>query len=259
MKLAALGVVAIVAGIVSGTDGLAVAGAIWVAGGLLLKALLTGVERTAVAGGTDPSWNDLLGGRRGFAAAAAVLTGGASVAVGLVPIGFESDDWLRWIPVVLGSFIAGVQLLAIVMFALGSGLGAAIDAFGDPDHPATITVHSFAETGVRINDRPRLEFELTVRPEGRDAYDVSAKMVVGFADLGSLQRGRTYRGLVDVEKPNAVSIDWHDIVDDGAATTVVGSDDDVRQRLARVDELLSDGVITPDEHAGARRDIIGDL
>lgn len=255
MKLAALGVITVVAGLAAGVDGLAIAGAVWIAGGLLLKAVLTGVDLEA-RDPANPRWSDLLGGRRGFASVITGATGAASIAIGLVPVGFEGDDPLRWIPVAIGIVIAGMPVIAIAMFTLGSGLGAVADAIGTPDHPATITVHSFTETGMRINDRPRIEFELTVHPADGDPYDLTTKMVVGHTELGSMQRGRTYRGLVDLGKPSAVDIDWHDPIDE---TGTAGTVDDVTLRLARVDDLLRDGTITADEHATARRDILDDL
>ncbi len=255
MKLAAVGLIAVVAGVASGIDGLAVAGAVWVAGGLLLKAVLTGVELDA-RDPDNPRWGDLLGGRRGFGSVISLAIGAASILIGLLPVGFDTDEPVRWIPVGLGVLIAGIPLMAIVMFTLGSGLGAAADAIGVADHPANITVRSFRETGMRINDRPRIEFELTVHPEGGDPYEVTTKMVVGFTELGSMHRGRTYRGRVDPDKPTTVDIDWHDPLD---AAGTAGTADELQQRLARVDELLRNGTITADEHTIARRDILDEL
>lgn len=255
MKLAAVGIIAVVAGIASGIDGLAIAGALWIAGGLLLKAVLTG-DRLEARDPQNPRWGDLLGGRRGAGSVVSIVVGAASIAIGLVPVGFDGDEPLRWVPVGLGVLIAGMPLLAITMFGLGSGLGAAADAIGVADHPATITVRSFAETGVLINERPRIEFDLTVHPSGGDPYEVTTKMVVGFTELGSMQRGRTYRGRVDPDKPGVVDIDWHEPLD-AAGTGSTG--DDLQERLARADELLREGTITPDEHRAARRDILDDL
>lgn len=255
MKLAAVGIIAVVAGLASGIDGLAIAGAVWIAGGLLLKAVLTG-DSLEARDPQNPRWGDLLGGRRGVGSVISIAVGAASIAIGLVPVGFDGDEPLRWAPVGLGVLIAGMPLLAIAMFALGSGLGAAADAIGVADHPATITVRSFAETGVLINERPRIEFDLTVHPSGDDPYEVTTKMVVGFTELGSMQRGRSYRGRVDPDKPDVVDIDWHDPLD-APGTSDAG--DDLQQRLARADDLLRDGTITSAEHAAARRDILGEL
>lgn len=257
MKLAAVGLISVVAGIASGTDGLAIAGAAWIAGGLLLKALLAGDDLEA-SDPEHPRWGDLLGGRRGVGTIVSIVIGAASIAIGLAPIGFDGDEPLRWIPVALGVLIAGMPLLAMVMFGLGSGLGAAADAIGVADHPATITVRSFTETGVLINDRPRIEFDLTVHPSGGDPYDVTTRMVVGFTELGGMRRGRTYRGRVDPDKPSVVDIDWHDPADDRDDDRRT-SGDGLRQRLARTDDLLREGTITRAEHAAARRDILGDL
>lgn len=253
MKLAALGVIAVVVGLVGDVDGLVLTGAIWIPGGLIIRLVHGPIDRDREI---KPTWRDAFGGRRGAASGLLIVVGIASVVIGAVPIVFEPSEAWRWIPVAVGGFAAGTQLLALAGFGLGSGLQAITGNVGDPTHPAHITLDAIDETGVRINDQPRLAMDLTVEPQGRAAYQVTIKQVVALSELGAARVGTTYRGLVDLEVPEGVRIDWHDVVDDGSAG---GSAESVEQRLRRVDQLLGSGAISPEEHAAARRNILDDL
>lgn len=184
----------------------------------------------------------------------AIIIGGASIAIGVIPVGFESDDLWRWVPVVLGALIAGIQVLARLMLGAGAGLGAVTGYVGNPTHPVVIHLRAVRQGSIRVNDQPRLELDLTASPEGRPDYDVSIKQVVSHAELGSLRPGQSYRGTVDPERADAVRIDWHQPVGDREAAS-----DDVRARLERADQLLGDGLISQAEHDEARRDILDDL
>lgn len=260
MKLAILGVIAVGVGIGLGTDGLVYAGALWIVGGIVLRLVVGSKRDLELEDAAGATFSDAFGGRRGAGTAWAILVGGASIAIGLVPLGFESDDAWRWAPVAIGGLMAGLQVLALLMFSAGSGLQSLTGHVGSPDHPAEITLDAVAETGTYINERPRLELELTVRPDGRPSYTVTIKQVVGHAELGSLRPGTTYRGLVDLDRPDGVKVEWHQPIEDVAPTApTTTSSDDVAQRLARVDDLLARGVITPDEHATTRREILDDL
>lgn len=256
MKLAILGAAAIVAGLVAGIDGLVYVGGAWFVGGAILRLVVGSPDDLEPIDGASATWSTAYGGKRGFAVVLSIVLGVATVAIGLVPIGFESDEPWRWVVVALGGLMAGVQLLALLMFSAGSGLQAVTGHVGDPDHPATITLDAVSETGVYINERPRLELSLTVEPDGAEPYPITIKQVVGHAELGSLRPGERYRGLVDLERPDAVRIDWHEIVSEPVSDDV---ERDPAARLARIDRLRDDGVITAAEHADARQNIIDSL
>lgn len=251
MKLAVIGVATVIGGLAAGIDGLVYAGAVWIVGGVLLR-LVIGSPKDLPELDRSATWSKAFGGKRGVAAFGSIVIGAASVVIGLVPIGFDGDEPWRWLPVVLGALIGGVQVLALLLFGAGSGLQELTGHVGDPDHPAVITVEAVDETGVRVNDAPRLAIDLTVEPDGHPAYEIQIKQVVGFAELGSVRPGVRYRGLVDLERTDAVTIHWHEPL--GA-----GPDDDIATRLGRLDRLAADRVITEDEYERARRDILGDL
>lgn len=259
MKLAVLGAAAIVAGVAIPIDGLVDIGAIWVAGGLLLR-LVLGPPKQLERLDASASWGDAFGGRRGLGVVLSMLIGAGTLVIGIAGIGFESDDgaW-RWTAVAVGGIILGIQVLAMIMFSAGSGLQALTGDVGNPTRPATITLDSVEETGTRVNDRPRLQLGLTVRPQGRDHYEVTVKKVIAMSDLGTLRKGTTYRGLVDPERADGVEIDWHDIVDDDEPPSDRPTDDELAERLVQLDEFLRDGKISAAEHAQARRDILGSL
>ena len=261
MKLAVLGGAAIVAGLAIPIDGLVYIGAIWVVGGVIMRVIL-GPPKQLEKLDASATWGDAFGGRRGAGVVVSMLIGAATLVVGIAGIGFDSDDavW-RWTAVAVGGIILGVQLLAMAMFSAGSGLQALVGEVGDPTHPATIRLDALTETGMHVNERPRLELGLTVRPQGRSPYEVTVKKVIALTDLGMLRKGTTYRGLVDLEQPEGVQIDWHDVVDDTADADASDqpTDDELAERLVQLDELLRDGRISPAEHAQARRDILGSL
>lgn len=229
MKLTIVGVVVFVLGLVVGVEGLAGTGVLWIATGLVLKAIAppkrpkAGSAPDAEAG--EEAQDELRASPRTLVMAAiVVVVGGVSIAVGLLEIGFgELDRDLRWVPIIGGGLMAATQVLAGLLYALGSGMSAAADAIGVPDHPATITVLSVQETSVSINDRPQLAFELIVQPDGYPQYELSKRMTVGFIHLGMVRAGTAYRGKVDL------------------------------------DDLLRDGLISAEEHAQARGRILGSL
>lgn len=267
VKLAVLGAAAIVAGLAIPIDGLVYIGAIWVVGGAIMRTIL-GPPRKLEKLDASATWGDAFAGRRGAGVVVSMLIGAATLVVGIAGVGFESDDavW-RWTAVAVGGIILGVQVLAMAMFSAGSGLQALVGEVGDPTHPATIRLDTLTETGMHVNERPRLELGLTVRPQGRSPYAVTVKKVVALTDLGMLRKGTSYRGLVDLERPDGVSVDWHDVVHDDIHDDVQGdvaasdqpTDDELAERLVQLDELLRDGRISAAEHAQARRDILGSL
>ena len=257
MKLAVIGVATAIGGLASGIDGLVYVGAVWIVGGVLLR-LIVGSPKDLPQLDGGATFAEAYGGKRGVAVFGSIAIGAASVVIGLVPVGFEGDDPWRWLPVALGALIGGIHVLALLMFSAGSGLQELTGHVGDPDHPAVVTVDAVAETGVRINDAPRLALDLTVEPDGRATYQVQIKQVVGFAELGSVRPGERYRALVDLDRPDGVTLQWHEPVGSGGGASD-GTADDIAARLSRLEELARDGMITQDEYDAARRDILGHL
>ena len=139
MKLAVVGILTIVGGLVAGIDGLVYTGGAWFVGGAILRLVVGSPDDLEPIDGAGATWSTAFGGKRGFAVVLSIVLGALTVAIGLVPLGFDSDDPWRWVVVALGGLMAGVQLLALLMFSAGSGLQAVTGHVGDPDHPATIS------------------------------------------------------------------------------------------------------------------------
>lgn len=271
MKLAALGVIAVVIGVVDDSDGMIVTGILWIVGGLVFR-LVHGPKPEKPSTDSAQSILSVFTPRRITGVVILTAIGIVSVLLGAVPYVFEGDEPWRWVPVVVGAFAAGTQLLAGTMFGLGSSMRALVGAKGHPTHPALIRLDTVTETGMYVNERPRLALGLTVDPQGRPSYPVTTKQVVPMSALGALRVGTTYRGRVDLEVPEGVEIDWHDIVTDAAPApdpaaapsrlappASANGESDVASRLRRVDDLLRQGAITPAEHAEARDKIIDSL
>lgn len=77
--------------------------------------------------------------------------------------------------------------------------------------PATAVIASMAETGTTINEQPMVEFELRVRREGAEPYDVAIQQVLPRLLLGRVQPGMTVGVKVMPDDANEVAIDWQSI------------------------------------------------
>ena len=264
MKLAALGVVTLGIGIALGIDGLLLTGGLWIVLGLLLRVVvMRGRERTegpaSYEDGGGVTVTDEDPGRSGSRAqrlpVAGMLVlgviGVASLLIGILAIGFpEPDrDW-RWLPIGIGALQCGIVFLSTAMYALGSGIQAVT---GNPTHPARITIEGSRETGTYINERPRLEFELLVEPEGRPSYRVAKKATVPHTALGSIAIGDGFEALVDLDKPDGVAIDWD------APIPGEGGGGDVSERIEKLQGLRDGGVISATEYETQRRRILDSI
>ncbi len=69
------------------------------------------------------------------------------------------------------------------------------------------TIRSLRETGVRINDQPRVELELLVRVGTRAPYVIQHKQVVPTVALPLLLPGASIRVKVDPEDPKSCLIE----------------------------------------------------
>lgn len=249
MKLAALGIVAAVVGVVLGIPGLIGIGAFWVALGLAARSQaekLKSLKAEGIKGKT-------------FARSTALMLalGLPSLAVGFLDLGFpaEHEGW-RWLPIIVGGLAVGVGLLGGTLFLAGS----AVKAPAQPDKAkvlATITIKSMRETGTYINDRPRLEFELLVVPDetsGVASYDVTKKATVPVTAFGSLRVGDGFKALVaGPESPTSMEIHWDQPVRGGD----VGGD--VSTRLEQLEQLRRDAKISDAEYETQRQRILDSL
>lgn len=209
MKLAALGAVTMVIGLVLTEPGLVAVGALWVVVGILVRrhaAWLTGpttADARTVAGGRTFATGMLLW----------LVLGLPSLMIGLLSAGIspEHDGW-RWLPLVVGVAALGVGVLAGTLWLLGSAVGAVADGRAQPTSPATLRIRAMRETGTFINERPRLQLDLTVEPDpgtGLAPYEVTKSATVPYTALGSLVVGGGFRALVaGPDEPTAMTIHW---------------------------------------------------
>ncbi len=257
MKLAALGLVTVGLGLVFSVPGLVGVGAFWIVMGLIAKqhaGRLQEIQRQT-AEGAKPAID-----AKTFAIGTAIwfTLGVPSLLVGLLEIGIGSGDerW-RWLPIVIGGLALGIGVLSGSMYLAGSAIQA--KAGEPPTIPATIRIRSVKETGTYINERPRLEFELTVEPEaasGMASYEVTKKATVPFTAMGSIRPGDGFAALVaGPDDPTSMEIHW----DQAVAGATPADGDDVSARLDDLEQLRRDGKVTEEEYAAQRARILGSL
>jgi hypothetical protein len=137
-----------------------------------------------------------------------LLAGLPAVAVGGWRIGIDRGDadW-RWLPLVAGGALTAMAVVAALMFLLGAGVLAV--AGPPPTIPAEVVIVSMKQTGTYVNNQPRVEFVLDVRPDGGSTYRVTKKATVPLLALGSLGIGRGFKALVaGPGEPTDMDIDW---------------------------------------------------
>jgi hypothetical protein len=264
MKLAVVGVLTVGFGVALGIPGLIGIGAWWIPTGLLVRAHgqrlrdAQGDSGRAGVGSVAQVSSEVraLDGKT-FAVGTVLLlaVGLPSLAVGILELGIDPEDasW-RWLPIAIGALTTGIALVSGLMYAAGAGLSAAADAAGVPEVPATVWIRSLKETGTFVNERPRLEFELSVEPDessGVAPYEVTKKATVPFTAMASLRVGDGFEALVvGPEKPTAMTIDWD--------APVTGSGD-VGSRLEALEQLRRDAKISDAEYDAQRQRILGSL
>ncbi len=257
MKLAVLGVVTAAIGLILSEPGLAAIGVLWVVLGPIMRQ--HGRRLEAMKG---PDGKPSMDGRT-FASGTLLwlLLGVPSLLVGLLELGIspEHSNW-RWLPIVIGGLALGIGILGGVLYATGSAIGAVTGTSTPPTVPATIRIRSSKETGTFINERPRLELELTVEPEsgsGVASYEVTKLATVPFTALGSIRVGDGFAALVvGPESPTAMEIHWDQpIAAQGSPEEPV----DVPARLAELDRLHRAGKVSDEEYNAQRERILGSL
>jgi hypothetical protein len=137
-----------------------------------------------------------------------LLAGVPAIAVGGWRIGIDRGDadW-RWLPLVGGAALTASAVVAALLVLLGAGVLAV--AGPPPTIPAEVVIVSMKQTGSYVNNQPRVEFVLDVRPAGGAPYRVTKKATVPLLALGSLGIGRGFKAVVaGPGEPTDMEIHW---------------------------------------------------
>lgn len=257
MKIAAFGVIAVAVGIGVGVDGLILAGGLWIVLGALAWMLVGRHARARRRSSGDPAVDELQRQREAEPAwrypvgiTLVFAIGLGSLAIGLLGVGFEDGSGWRWVPVAVGALATVIAAINLVARLSGVDLEKAAKA-GEPQLAATVTIESKHQTGVYINEQPRIEFDLLVEPEGLPSYRVKKKATVPHTALSDIGIGDGFEARVDPEDEDRIAIDW-DAPIEGDAT-------DPGTRLERLDDLRRRGLIDADEYEAQRRRIVGSI
>lgn len=248
MKLAALGGITIAIGLVLGETGLIAIGALWVLLGPFMRRY--GLRMASMK---DANGKPTVDTRTfSFGTLLWLALGVPSLLVGLFTWGIspEHDAW-RWLPLVIGGLALAIGGVGGLLYALASGIEAKTGTSAKATVPATIRIRSAKETGTFINERPRLELELTVEPESGSPYEVTKLATVPFTALGSVKAGGGFKALVvGHDEPTKMEIHWDQPIEGAGDTTA---------RLEELDRLREAGKVTDEEYAAQRQRILGSL
>ena len=257
MKLAVLGAATIAAGLVLSENGLIAIGALWVLLGPIMRQYGRKLEERKDTHGKPPTDG------RTFAIGTLLwlALGAPSLLVGILQLGIspEHTNW-RWLPLVIGGLAVAIGGVGGVLYALGSSIEARAGSTAKATVPATIRIRSTKETGTFINERPRLELELTVEPEpgsGVVSYEVTKLATVPYTALGSLKVGVGSAALVEgPDEPTSMVIHWDQPIAAHGSSEPSG---DVPARLEELDQLHKAGKVSDEELAAQRKRILGSL
>jgi len=73
--------------------------------------------------------------------------------------------------------------------------------------PARARVTNIATRGGGLNDNPLVQFELSVEPEGQDAYQVSTSAIIDKLAIPRIQPGCELEVRIDPSDPSRVALD----------------------------------------------------
>ena len=123
--------------------------------------------------------------------------------------------------------------------------------------PATIV--DVADTGMTINDNPRVELTLRVVPgDGTEPFDLRRKMVVSRVKLPHV--GERLTVFYDPDDPSKFTFKNEDAVDgDAAADGDAVAEPDPVDQIARLADLHAKGALSDAEFAEAKQRLLADL
>jgi hypothetical protein len=103
--------------------------------------------------------------------------------------------------VVVSLFLAGLYLLI-------GRRGRAAQRLRREGITGRATILEMTQTGVYVNEQPRVKFRLRVEADGLEPYEVEKTVVVPLIALGTLTSGRPLTVYIDRTDPDRFVIDW---------------------------------------------------
>lgn len=113
---------------------------------------------------------------------------------------------------------------------------------------ARAVVVAVEDTGLTINDNPRVRIRLRVEPDGEPAFELERKLVVSRVSIP--RAGERVEVLYDPDDPGEFTFRIDDLTDDRA-------EPDRLERLALLGRLRADGVLTEEEFEAEKARILG--
>lgn len=133
------------------------------------------------------------------------------VGVGLIVAGFLvdpsalTDDGFSlrtFLFLMGGGFLAVTLFIMVVLLLLGAGKKKKVEALLATGQQGEAAVLSLEDTGIRVNDDPRVRMLLEVRVEGYPPYQVNKTMVLPLIRMSQVQVGSTVQVLADPNEPD---------------------------------------------------------
>lgn len=118
---------------------------------------------------------------------------GMAMTITLSTLGFIALTWVA---------------VGVVGKKLGSNAQKRAMHFAQHGLDATATLTGLADTGVTINENPRVKLSLNVAVPGRPVYQVQKTETMSRLSVGMLQIGREYPCKVDPSNPNELLVSW---------------------------------------------------
>jgi putative oligomerization/nucleic acid binding protein len=169
---------------------------------------------------------------------------------------YPRDDGQRWLEE------AGEHRKRLAMQALDgdyvgmSGYKQAQLLHAGVEAPAVIT--DVVDTGMTLNDQPRVELTVRVEPPGAEPLELKHRVFVSRVKIPRI--GERMTVYIDADDPSKFTFRNDDVADDATLAAAAGppAPDPVEQ-IAKLAELRASGALSEDEFAQAKQRLLAEL